>query len=644
MSKLKIPRRLTMRNRRGRLTSSAGGDRVRAQGAVWFSFCRRSQGGCFASTSCSRPVEKDPPCDSVWGVLVAAMESGMSNATSIADSGCGYQPVRAGRTSSALFWNLLLSIISMLVIFLMQYAILPRALGSRQMGVFSMLWSLSNGLILICQSGLQGALLRYLPELEAKGSYGQMRRLYWGILSTQLAFWALCAAAVVAGRFWGLSVLAVYSSIPLLSALLFVPFRLVLNSQLAVLQAMRDLRWMAIVQIATRVLALALLGVLVGGVFKMDWVRLTAVFAVLGGMDLLGSVLTHGGMARHFRAASTGQAVVSVGRVAWYATPLVARAVMTFIEQGQATPLLLGHLVSEEMAGYYNLAYSLPLRVVEFVPVAIWPIILASFAEAYTRDRRLLAHGLQLYTRLLYVLLLPLAVGGALFGDRVILVFAGEEYWLAFVPCQVFFGLIALHIFSAPLTVCLHVVEKTWLFMVTAALGAATNLALVFALVPRFEDPTAQLLVAVLAVAANWVLVMLIQYGVVRSAVPDFRPPWLALARVALGCMVMLPALALRYALPRLNLLSFIGALAGVGSGRAPFLNTVWQWTSLAVSVLACAALTIVGYRLFGVVDSPTLRIILSSRLPLKHLLARAVASKRVLLEASGSSEPPPAS
>ena len=519
------------------------------------------------------------------------------------------QPVRRGRTSSALVWNLILSAFSMLVIFAIMYGIMPRRLSEKQMGVFSMLWTVWLGLILICQSGLQGALLRYVPELEAKGSYRQMTRLYYAILASQLGFWVLCAVALYAGRRLDIAGLGLLPLVPLLITLISVPFRLVINSQLAVLQAFRDIKWMAIAQVLTRTIALVLIFILVAHVLPGAEGKIIACFVVLAATDLLTSVLTQRTMTRHFRQASVGDATVPVRRLAWYAGPLIIRSVMTFIEQGQATPLLMGILGGEALAGYYQLAYFFPSRVVEFVPVAIWPVVLASFAEAYTRDRRYLAAGLQLYTKLLFAMLLPLAVGGALFGDRVIQVVSGPRYELAFLPCQVFFALIALHIFSAPLSVCLHVVEKTWLFMVTAAVGAIANLGVVILIVPLFTAPTVKLLIAVVAVAVDWVLVMAIQYRYVKRLAPGFRPPWSALGRTVAGCLVIVPAVAMTY------------------------LVQDWTWLHLVAVTALCGGLTVLGYRVFRVIDAATLKIILSSRLPLKRAVAAVLASPRVVAE-----------
>jgi len=520
-----------------------------------------------------------------------------------------------GRTSRALAWNFALTSFGMLTIFALEYGILPRWLSVRGNDTFSKLWVLACWMVFFSQSGLQASLLRFIPLLDSNKSYRQVSRLYYLVLGTQLAIWGVCTAVLFLGKGYILRGLRL-PMLPLAVALVFVLFRLVLNSQLSVLQAFRDVKWITIVQVSMRSLALAATFLVLGGWLANPvaaiaaWLGVSApiglsdskvivCFAALAGSDLLSTVLTRRHMTRHYRRHSAGRETVAMRRLLWYATPLLLRSALFYVEQGPVNTFLLGLLGEDGLAASYERALWPALKIVEFVPVAIWPIVLATFAESYARDPRTLAKGAALYYRLLAILLLPLAVGGALFGDRVILALMGPKYAAAALPCQLFFALIVVRIFSAPLTVCLHVIEKTWLLVIATVAGAAVNLVLAVVLIPVWG-----IVGAVVPVGLSWATITAIQYGSVKRKVPGFRVPWADLARVALGCCPLALAVLLK---PHVA-----GPL------------------SLVAAIVACAILTVAGYRLFKVIDAATLRLILASRLPMKGLIAVVFASTRI--------------
>jgi len=193
-----------------------------------------------------------------------------------------------------------------------------------------------------------------------------------------------------------------------------------------------------------------------------------------------------------------------------------------------------------------------------------------------------------------------------MFGDRVLIVLPVDKHPSAYVPCQILFALTTIVIFRAPLTVCLHVTEKTWLFFVSAVLGAAVNVSFGWILIPRWG-----IFGAVFAVGMTYFALACFQYIFVKRYVPDIHVPWRILMTVALGCTALLPALLLR--------------------------NFVRNAHTLVLTMIACGVLTVIGYRLFRVIDIEILQLISQSRLPLKNTVLAILTTRSMREKATDS-------
>ncbi len=102
--------------------------------------------------------------------------------------------------------------------------------------------------------------------------------------------------------------------------------------------------------------------------------------------------------------------------------------ILNLITWRQSEVLFLGHFRSAAEAGFFDLAYRFPQMILEFVPGAIWPLVMAGFSEIYTRDRDALQRATSAYYKLLFLLVAPLSVGGILTGDLAIHLLYGGAF------------------------------------------------------------------------------------------------------------------------------------------------------------------------------------------------------------------------
>jgi len=119
---------------------------------------------------------------------------------------------------------------------------------------------------------------------------------------------------------------------------------------------------------------------------------------VVGSVLLLGKVL--GYFTRQWAAPTTEEGIEGA-RLARFALPFAAIGVLHLIVWRQSETLFLAHFHGAEVTGYFDLAYRMPLTMLDFVPGTVWPIIMAGFSEAYAKDVGNLTKAIDRYYRML---------------------------------------------------------------------------------------------------------------------------------------------------------------------------------------------------------------------------------------------------
>ena len=154
--------------------------------------------------------------------------------------------------------------------------------------------------------------------------------------------------------------------------------------------------------------------------------------------------------------------------------------------------------------------------ILEFAPLAIWPVVMASLSEAHALRPADLVRGTRLYFRLLFVLVVPLALTGSVLGGETYRVMYGAGMDPGAPICRAFFLVFMIGFFAAPLRMALFVRERPVTNMWIGGVGALINIDLDLALIP-----TMGMWGAVWAVAVALAVSGVLQYWAARRALPE---------------------------------------------------------------------------------------------------------------------------
>ncbi|RPJ48848.1 MAG: hypothetical protein EHM19_01555, partial [Candidatus Latescibacterota bacterium] len=329
--------------------------------------------------------------------------------------------------------------------------------------------------------GMGNAVARYLPEREARaaGSFGLVR---FSLLLTA-AGWAIFFLLALALRGPIDSLYGTPIGTPLLAGIALLSGHLLYAAAMSALNATFQTKRLAFLQ---GYLSVAIL-LLTWGALRAGWGVIGVLAATAAPHFVLGAVA----LAGLRRTLARSPAPAERGRILRYAVPLFAIEVLNLVTWRQSETLLLGHFRSAVEAGIFDIAYRLPQLLLDFVPETIWPLVLAAFVEVYTRDRTRVAEMTRHYFRLLFVLVTPITLFGALYGDRLIEVLYGAERAAAGPYARIFFVIFHLSFFGTPFSMALYLIEKTGVNLALSALFAAVNIGIDLVLIPRYGLPGA---------------------------------------------------------------------------------------------------------------------------------------------------------
>jgi len=282
-------------------------------------------------------------------------------------------------------------------------------------------------------------------------------------------------------------------------------------------------------------------------------------------------------------------------RLARFALPVLFSTLLGQVVLRQSETLFLGYYFPPEVAGYYGAAYGLAQRAIEFVPLALWPLALASLAAVWIGDTARLERQLERYWKLLITLALPLAVFGLVCFDRIFVWIFGDAMADGAPICRWLALVFLVSSLAQPLSMSCYVLERTGTLLRVLIASATCNIALDLLLIPRLGA-----IGALLAVAATFVFHASCLACVARRLVPGLRFPFGHFARVAAACSPLIIAIPLRSALgyswvmlPAAGLLGVatliafrrarvFGAEEATWLGRLP-LSTKWRSRLLAL-------------------------------------------------------------
>jgi O-antigen/teichoic acid export membrane protein len=437
-----------------------------------------------------------------------------------------------------------------------------RGLGAHDYGVLAVLRTSLAFVTIVVGGGLTQGLLRYLPAWRMVAGQKRIRRALIAFVVLQTVLWVSIVLFFWLLRPWvGTLSNETVAGLLLLGVALALP-EVLGNTATQVANAYYDSRRVSAAVVVSTLTYVALVAWLIqrgAGVAGVLWAS--------AGSNLVLAFW----LARRVPAylaetpvppPADGGTGPSVRTVARYSVPFILIGILNLITWRQSEVLFLGHFRSAADAGFFDLAYRFPQMILEFVPGAIWPLVMAGFSEIYTRDPHALQRAGTAYYKLLFLLVAPLSVGGMLVGDLAIRFLYGSGFALSGTICQVFFFIFSVSFFATPLSMVLYVVERPWLGFGLYLINAAVNVGLDLLLIPRFG-----LWGAVLPVSLVILVSPLPYWWVLRRLGVAIRPPWHYLGRMyaASGAMLLLwPLRALVDSPLRLALLVLAGIVVWV--------------------------------------------------------------------------------
>jgi O-antigen/teichoic acid export membrane protein len=420
-----------------------------------------------------------------------------------------------------------------------------RALSERDWGVYTEIRTMLQFVLVLVMIGVDTAILKFVPALRVSGGAAGFARTFRTLVLIQIG---VLAVIVLAGRSGGLWLgtffhdasgrFGFYFQIAAV-CFLFELFVLLLNN---FFQSWYETKRLAAVVIAGNVLYLALIVV----VMRLGW-GVPAVFVSAAAMNLLiiGLLVPRArGLMRSVSAAGKGPGVAEVLR---FSLPFVVTGLLGQIVWRQSEVLFLGHFRGAEAAGFFGLAYRMPQMLLEFVPLTVWPIVMAGTSELYAKDAAKLPRAIYVYFKLIFLLVIPVAAMGFAFAKPLIPIVYGAKMLPAALLTQLFFVVFSYSFLYTPMSMGFYVMGKSWINMLIFMMLAIIEIGLDLALIPKYG-----MWGGMASVALVLFLGVVFFHSAMRRVRPDVKTPvgFIARCSIAAAPTCLLSAVVSRWSSP----------------------------------------------------------------------------------------------
>ena len=362
--------------------------------------------------------------------------------------------------------------------------IIVRGLGKDDYGVLSLLRVALIFVAIVSAAGMGQSLLKFLPLLKVQGDREGARRLIVWVIVVQSLAWAslLLLSYLFGGWFQSLFSFEGVGKILWIAVALEL-FEVAFKLETQVLTAYFDVKLLSLANVVGHALTIAFLVL-----FFTAGHGLIGVFAATAIGNLAATLMVARRFARHLRTEGTK---TTAGTVSWprlckFSFPFALIGILNVIVWRQSETIFLAHFRGAAETGFFDLAYRLPQTALEFIPLTVWPIIMAGVSEVYAHDQSKLNTAIDRYYRMLFLLSAPICVIGAVLGGRMIPILYGEAMAPAGLPTQLFFVIFPISFFGTPLSMALYVIEKSYANLVVYFALAVVNVGLDLLLIPRF--------------------------------------------------------------------------------------------------------------------------------------------------------------
>ncbi|MCK4236776.1 MAG: oligosaccharide flippase family protein, partial [Candidatus Krumholzibacteria bacterium] len=329
------------------------------------------------------------------------------------------------KVAQAMSWSVMAKVARFIAGFAATILIV-RSFDEYDWGILTVLRSIIGFVTVVVLLGAGNALLKYIPMVRIKGGMGTLLTNFRKIFLIQFAVWLLL---LILARLSGPILNSFFDKrferfgFYLQFAVGFVIFDAFMTLITSILQSWYETRKLGIVIICGNGCYIALLVLFL----KLDWgiVGVLAAGAMVSlGMSLL--LLSHVRDVVKRSPIREGEAP-GLEKIMRFSLPFVATGVLNQIVWRHSEVIFLSHFQGAEIAGYFGLAYKIPQLLLEYIPLTIWPIVMAGTSEVYARSSDNLPRAIDLYYRLLYILVIPVAAMGFAFARPFVPILFGSE-------------------------------------------------------------------------------------------------------------------------------------------------------------------------------------------------------------------------
>jgi O-antigen/teichoic acid export membrane protein len=491
------------------------------------------------------------------------------------------------KIGEAMSWNVLAKL-ARFISGPVAYIIIVRSLGDYRWGVLSVIKSVMGFAFVIIMMGGGNGLLKFLPELRVKGGMKQFFKTLKKLFLIQFLVWLVLILAVWlfsdtiegfykvdTGNFRFLMVIAVG----------VVLFQVMMTVVMNILQSWYETKLLGFVLIGGNLVYLVFLMLFLGCFhFGIKGALLAGGISNIGMILLLFPKVTD--LVNREKKKSVD--VPGLSEFMKFSFPFVVTGILNQVVWRQSEVLFLGHFTGMEEAGYFELAYRIPQMVLEFIPLSIWPLVMAGISEAYSRDRKNLSKAIDLYFRLLYIFIIPITALGFAFSKAVIPILYGAKMSPAGNYAQLFFIVFSYSFLYTPISMALYVMGKSWANMLVFFFLAVVNIGLDIILIPTYG-----LLGAFIAVAFVLLLAVMVFNFAVKGFGEDVNVP----AKFILRCYI-----------------------AGFPAGLLVFAASKWNSPAmLGIEIIIGILLIVLGFRWMKIIGKREKEIVMKLSFPFKE-------------------------
>lgn len=474
--------------------------------------------------------------------------------------------------------------------------VVVRALGETQWGVLSEIRQLVQLCTILGGLALERSILRFLPQLIAEKNEVGARSLFWKTMGVRIALWLpLFVLALLFGErldhFFHIPVSELVV-IGVATSLVFSLFNHVRAGASARFKTRSVALGTAVGSLFTLAATLWVLangkgvaGVLIAAALGMGVAAVVQVPAALGRM---GEGVTQKGDDLGFSLRER--------RFLVYAFPFAGIAVLNYVVHSATEVFFLGHFHGPVLAGFYVLGFSFAQRLIDFLPLALWEVSMAGFAEVAVRDATRLPAALLGYVKLLYIVLLPLACTGIAFSPALIRVFYGEAMVPSALVSQAYFAIAGVAALGAPIGMVVYARDRTASALKAYTVFAVANVGLDWVLIPSMG-----LWGAILGLGIAKFLSVLLMSRIAWQEIPALHIPTGFLFKALLACAPV-----------------FLWWLVPV---------TEHSLLPVAGGLVASFLLLVLSFRVLGVIGPSEASLIRGTQLPLRELLLRLLGA-----------------